>query len=153
MLNIPDWAHNFMKKRECPHCSNSMRDATIVQVGIKIQEKKPCLFYESKCKFCNKVSHTTIYTDANLSAYQLAAEILNSFDEDSLVVEHSKVGSAKKKKSKMAGFEKDFLKLKSFMKNNDNYLEFLKYVGLTDAEIEMYARWDNNENEDQNISK
>jgi hypothetical protein len=53
----------------------------------------------------------------------------------------------------MVSFEKDFLKLKNFMKHNDNYLEFLKYLGLTDAEIEMYAKWDNLENEDTDISK
>lgn len=149
MLNIPDWANNFMKRKECPYCQGPMGESVIVQVGIKLHnQERPCLYYESCCKYCNKVSHTTIFTDANLSAYQLAAEIYNSYDHEDAMVQHSKVQSNKKKKSKSKAFDKEVANLKSFLSKNDNHVEFLKYIGLTDMEINLYGKWEPAEDED-----
>jgi len=151
MLNIPDWANNFMRRKECPYCHGAMGQSVIVQVGIKLHNgEKPCLYYESSCNFCGKISHTTIFTDADLSPYQLAAEIYNSYDSEDVIVQHSKVGNSKNKKSKFKAFDKEFSNLKIFMSKNDNYVEFLKYIGLTDTEIDLYGKWD--PQDDENIS-
>lgn len=150
MLNIPDWAYNFMKKKECPYCSSLMGDADIVQVGIKLYEgKKPCLYYESNCKVCDRVSHTTIFTDTDLSPYQLAAEIYNSYDREDRGVQHNKIDGIQNKKFKPNAFDKESASLKSFMIKNDSHEEFLKYIGLTDMEIDLYAKWNSN---DENIT-
>lgn len=151
MLNLPDWANNFMKRKECPYCQGPMGDSTIVLVGIKLyNNEKPCLYYESSCNHCDKVSHTIIFTDANLSAYQLAAEIYNSYDNEDAVVHHNKIQSKKKKKQKSKAFDKEFENLKTFLIKNDNYLEFLKYIGLTDEEIDLYGKWE--PKKDENIN-
>ena len=58
--------------------------------------------------------------------------------------------NSKNKKSKFKAFDKEFSNLKIFMSKNDNYVEFLKYIGLTDTEIDLYGKWD--PQDDENIS-
>lgn len=143
MLRIPDWAFNFMKKKECSECGESMKNSIITQVGIKInEENKSCLYYENKCCKCHQVSQTTIATHIDFSPKQLASEILGSYDALEYNVGHKKIVENKEKKNNFSSFEKDCKVFKIFMSNNDSYLEFLKYIGLTDIEIELYARWD-----------
>ena len=80
----------------------------------------------------------------------MAAEIYKSYDSEDVIVQHSKIGNSKNKKSKFKAFDKEFSNLKIFMSKNDNYVEFLKYIGLTDTEIDLYGKWD--PQDDENIS-
>ena len=95
------------------------------------------------------MSHTTIFTDTDLSPYQLAAEIYNSYDREDRGVQHNKIDGIQNKKFKPNAFDKESASLKSFMIKNDSHEEFLKYIGLTDMEIDLYAKWNSN---DENIT-
>lgn len=135
MLNVPKWAIDFMKGKACPHCNEPMSESTIIQVGIKLKDNKPCLYYVSSCNSCENHAHTTIYTDNNFSPQQLAAEIYNSYD-----ISKSKNNYFVGKNNKVSkSFESDCLMLKDFLKKCDDHNEFLRFIGLTDAEIEFYC--------------
>lgn len=132
MLKLPEWANDFMKNKECPYCHSNMAYSTIVHLGIKLhKEEKPCLYFESKCRKCDNMAHTTIFTDVELTASSLASEIFHAIDSS----DSDKTNDENGKNS----FEKDFDRLKDFLKKEDQYVEFLKFIGLTDNEIEEYA--------------
>lgn len=139
MLKLPEWANEFMKNKECPYCHSNMAQSVIMHLGIKLhKEEKPCLYFESKCKRCDNMAHTTIFTDVELTASNLASEIFHAIDDS----ESQKISSNESRSS----FEKDFDRLKEFLNKEDQYIEFLKFIGLTDKEIEEYA---NGVNEDE----
>lgn len=77
------------------------------------------------------MAHTTIFTDVELTASNLASEIFHAIDDSES--EKSNTGDGK------TSFEKDFDRLKDFLQKEDQYIEFLKFIGLTDKEIEEYA--------------
>lgn len=132
MLKLPEWANEFMKNKECPYCHSNMAHSFIVHLGIKLhKEERPCLYFESKCKRCDNMAHTTIFTDVELTASNLASEIFHAIDDSES--EKSNTGDSK------TSFEKDFDRLKDFLQKEDQYIEFLKFIGLTDKEIEEYA--------------
>lgn len=132
MLKLPEWANEFMKNKECPYCQSNMAHSFIVHLGIKLhKEERPCLYFESKCKRCDNMAHTTIFTDVELTASNLASEIFHAIDDSES--EKSNTGDGK------TSFEKDFDRLKDFLQKEDQYIEFLKFIGLTDKEIEEYA--------------
>lgn len=125
-----------MNGKTCPYCSRPMSESTIIQVGIKLyKNEKPCLYYISSCNNCDNQSHTTIFTDTEFSAQQLAAEIYNSYtDEKSSYKKETKA----KRKGSCKAFESDCKKLSEFMRDCDDHNQFLKFIGLTDSEIEFY---------------
>jgi len=135
MLKLPYWANDFLQTKECPYCKCSMADSVITHIGVKLhKETRPCLYFESRCKFCDKIAHTTIFTDITLTPSQIASEIY-----------HGMSGSEESKnifieeKHKEAAFDNEIKVLKSYLNSNSDHLEFLKFIGLTDQEIKNYT--------------
>lgn len=138
MLNLPDWALEFMKSKNCPYCGDCMTNSSILHIGIRMfKEIKPSLYFESKCKGCSNVSNTTIFTEGSITPGQIASEIFHAIDDSAF----SKSASEEKNKINKA-FDKEVDMLKKFMQKNESHIEFLKFIGLTDEEIEKYTSGD-----------
>lgn len=135
MLKLPYWANDFLNTKECPYCKSNMGNSFITHIGVKLHKDiKPCLYFESRCKVCEKIAHTTIFTDVNLTSAQIVSEIYHGISGHS----ESKNIFIEEDKRSMA-FENDILTLKYYMQYNDDHNEFLKFIGLTDQEIKEYS--------------
>ncbi len=144
MLEIPEWAYKFIKDKECPYCGEFLADCILLQVGLKLRDESDitqgcCLCFEARCASCKRMASTTILTDHNFDAAQIVTEIYNA------IVQKSNRNNNKNKKnnSKISQCkiqEKELNDLIKFMKQNDDYDSFLKYIGITDWEIRKYKK-------------
>jgi len=145
MLNLPEWASGYISKKGCPNCGTSMGNSKITFLGIKESDDgKYYLCFEALCLHCNTTANTTILTDVDFTAKQLAAEIFSSCRDDVQDVQHHYVSPLKKSKKnkkpiRMSAFNKESSKFIDFLKSCENYEELLKEIGLTDEEIRKYG--------------
>lgn len=145
MLNLPEWASNYISKKGCPHCGTSMGNAKIISVGIKEGgDGKYYLCFDALCMNCSTTANTTIITDIDFSPKQLAAEIFSSCKDSVDDMQHHYVSLNKKNKkgrksTRMSAFNKESEKFIEFLKRCENYDDFLKEIGLTDEEIKKYG--------------
>lgn len=144
MLRLPEWAKKFIENKECPYCGDFLKNCKILHMGVKLRsEEKPsdgcCLCFDARCKKCENVSSTTIITDINFSALQIANEIYKAIDEFGIVEPAKKKNNKNtsrethKRKYKIPDSERN--ELKKFLQQNDNYEDFLKFIRVSDFEI------------------
>lgn len=135
MLKLPYWANDFLNTKDCPYCKGNMGNSFITHIGVKLhKDTKPCLYFESRCNVCEKIAHTTIFTDVNLTSSQIASEIYHGICGDSF---NKNIFIEEDKKS--IAFENEILSLKYYLQHHDDHNEFLKFIGLTDKEIKEYS--------------
>lgn len=124
-----------------------MGSSKIVLIGIRESDDgKSSFCFDAICSNCGVSSSTTILTDVDFTAKQLAAEIFTSLkEEDSIDINHYYVSPIKKKNKngkknvRMNAFNRESKKFVEFLNSCENYNEFLKEIGLTDEEIERYG--------------
>jgi len=144
MLRLPEWAQKFIENKECPYCGHFLKSCKILHMGIKLRsEEKPsdgcCLCFDARCKKCENIASTTIVTDINFSSLQIANEIYKALEDLSVVKSTGKKSNRNvsreiyKKKYKIP--ESESGELKKFLKHNDDYETFLKFIGVSDFEI------------------
>jgi hypothetical protein len=147
MLNLPEWVYSYISKKGCPQCGASMGSSKIISIGIKEHEdNKYSLCFDSLCTNCGIPANTTILTDMEFSAKQLAAEIFTACrDSDSINMHHEYISPYRKKSRKgkknvrMSSFNKESKNFIDFLNSCDSYVDLLKEIGLTDEEIEKYG--------------
>jgi hypothetical protein len=150
MLRLPEWAQKFIDDKECPHCGHFLKSCKILHMGIKLKsEEDPsdgcCLCFDARCKKCENIAYTTIVTDINFSALQIANEIYKALQDIIVVKSTRKKGNRSisreihKKKYKIP--ESESVELKKFLQQNDDYETFLKFIGVSDFEIKK-GRYD-----------
>lgn len=147
MLNLPEWVYSYISKKGCPQCGSSMGSSKIVFIGIKeTDEEKHYLCFDALCSNCGIPSNTTILTDVDFTAKQLAAEIFTALkEEENDGLNHQYVSPMNKKSRKnrksvrMNAFNRESKKFIDFLGSCENYTEFLREIGLTDEEIERYG--------------
>ncbi len=124
-----------------------MGSSKIVLVGIKeSDEGKNSLCFDALCSNCGVSSNTTILTDVDFTAKQLAAEIFTALkEEENDFLNHQYVSPVRKKSKRsrksvrMNAFNKESKRFVDFLNSCENYNELLKEIGLTDEEIERYG--------------
>jgi|688.fasta_scaffold164876_5 hypothetical protein len=144
MLRLPEWAQKFIENKECPYCGHFLKNCKILHMGIKLRSEEKfndgcCLCFDARCKKCENIASTTIVTDVNFSALQIANEIYKALEDFSVVK------STKKKNNKNVPIDTYYKKykipdsesseLKKFLQQNDDYESFLKFIGVSDFEI------------------
>jgi len=124
-----------------------MGSSKIILLGIKESEGgKYSICFDSLCSNCEIPASTTILTDVDFTAKQLAAEIFTACKEDSTAdITHQYVSPFKKKSKKlkknirMNSFNRESKNFIDFLNSCDNYTELLREIGLTDEEIDRYG--------------
>ena len=140
-MNLPIWVKEFIKDKRCPCCDEKIKSGIVECLGIKMLESGLVgLFFESRCPFCDKVSQTILQTENGFNPAELAAEIYNGLDDLSeLHYYEYEIGNSTKSDGKSHLTKEDIESMKEFLKNNDNYIDFLYYIGCSDEEVEKNA--------------
>ena len=127
-----------------------MGSSKIILVGIKESDDgKNSLCFDALCSNCGVPSSTTILTDVDFTAKQLAAEIFTALKEEDVdelnhqyvspIKKKSKKNKKNKKSVRMNAFNIESKKFVDFLNSCENYTELLREIGLTDEEIERYG--------------
>jgi hypothetical protein len=144
MLRLPEWAQKFIENKECPYCGHFLKNCKILHMGIKLRSEEKlndgcCLCFDARCKKCENIASTTIVTDINFSALQIANEIYKALEELSVVKsskkKNNKISSKEIHKKKYKIPDSESGELKKFLQLNDDYESFLKFIGVSDFEI------------------
>tara|TARA_Y100000034_G_scaffold118270_1_gene158771 strand:- start:75 stop:524 length:450 start_codon:yes stop_codon:yes gene_type:complete len=140
-MNLPTWVKDFIKDKRCPYCDEKIKSGIVECLGIKILDGGLAgLFFESRCPHCDKVSQTILQTEQGFNPAELAAEIYNGLDDHSeLSYYEYEIDVAPKGADRSYLKREDIEEMKEFLKKNNNYIDFLYYIGCSDEEIENHA--------------
>ena len=140
-MKLPTWVKEFIKDKRCPYCDEKINSGIVECLGIKILEEGLAgLFFESRCPFCDKVSQTILQTEHGFKPSELAAEIYNGLDDPSDLNYYEYEISESPKKGRLSHLKKEDIEdMREFLKYNNNYIDFLYYIGCSDEEIEKNA--------------
>jgi len=127
MIFLPVWAIQFLNEQNCPHCKSKTSEEGVVGIGVRqkdFSKKEPeigdfLLTFEYLCSGCsgNSVWIASPPTD-NMSMTDILREISLINKELNNKVSDSKISN------------KEVEELKSFLRKNNNYDDFLRYLGI-----------------------
>lgn len=127
MIFLPEWAIQFLNEQNCPHCKSKTYEEGVVGIGVRqkdFSKKEPekgdfLLTFEYLCSGCsgNSVWIASPPVDN--------AGITDILKEISLI---NKELNNKESDSKISN--KEVEEMKSFLRENIDYDDFLRYLGI-----------------------
>lgn len=127
MIFLPDWAIRFLNEQNCPHCKSKTHERGVVGIGVRQkdfskQEPKSgdfLLTFEYECPGCegNSIWIAPPPTD-DAGIGDILKEVSSINKELNNKGSNSKISN------------KEVEELKSFLRKNTNYDDFLRYLGI-----------------------
>lgn len=127
MIFLPNWAIQFLNEQNCPHCKSKTNEEGVVGIGIRQKdfseiEPKQGDFLLTFEYFCSGCSGNSVWIAPPPS---IDAGITDILKELSLI---NKELNNKESDSKISNKEVD--EMKTFLQENTDYNDFLRYLGM-----------------------
>ncbi len=133
---IPIWLKNDLKYFKCTCCKKNMQTCGIVGIGVHLgikSQKDTVFFFQYKCPHCKQ--RTNVQLDI-MDSLQLAKELAG----ETMETNQGQKKSIKYNETKSSIDDKQIQSLKKFMTVQSDYVETLKFLGLSSSQIQKYTK-------------